>query len=64
MDKNVGDMNDQYMKTFDAEEAAIIEFALLQSYKILKDYKDEWHQQQAEKIKQLLSRRFEASIDE
>jgi hypothetical protein len=55
---------DDYVRTFDAEECAVIEFALMECYRRLKDYEDEWHRKQASIIKRLLEQRFEIRVDE
>lgn len=57
-------MNDMYVRTFDADECATIEFALRECYKVLKDYQDEWHLKQKQKIKKLLSEKFEVQIED
>ncbi|KPC72622.1 hypothetical protein ADL26_14970 [Thermoactinomyces vulgaris] len=59
MEKTTDDM---YTWTFTAEEAEVIKFALDQTYKQLKDHRDEWHQQQCQRIKQILLNRFEAEL--
>ncbi|WP_139179426.1 hypothetical protein [Lihuaxuella thermophila] len=56
-------MNDMYVRTFGADECAIIEFALRETYQSLKDYEDRWHLEQKEKIKKLLSEKFEIKIN-
>lgn len=56
--------DDSYVRIFDAEECAIIEFALLDTYKRLKNYEDEWHQQQLKKMRRLLIQKFEILPDE
>jgi hypothetical protein len=55
---------DDYVRTFDAEECAVIEFALLECYRRLKNFEDEWHLEQACRIKQLLEQRFEMRVDD
>lgn len=64
MTGNSRKMDDMYARTFDAEELSIIEFALMECYKVLKDYNDEWHMNQAQKVKQLLLSKFEIQVDD
>ncbi|MFC7441948.1 hypothetical protein [Laceyella putida] len=54
--------DDMYIWTFTADEAEVIKFALHQAYKQLKDYDDEWHQEQVNRIKDLLVNRFEVEL--
>jgi len=56
-------IDDEYSRIFYAEECEVIKFALLECYKYLKIYEDEWHQRQCEKIKDLLARRFEMKLE-
>ncbi|MGA9172726.1 MAG: hypothetical protein WBZ33_01930 [Thermoactinomyces sp.] len=62
MSKKLSD--DSYVRIFDAEECEIIEFALLDCYKRLKNYEDEWHRQQLKKMRKLLIQKFEILPDE
>jgi hypothetical protein len=55
--------DDSYVRIFNAKECAIIQFALLDCYKRLKNYDDEWHKEQRKKMRNLLIQKFETLPD-